>query len=240
MKDSLKANGAMVHFFIAPFFWIIFGALAATKWQSIHWFLFIILYMGLIMSQISAGFLMNQVEDEQSGTWRSFIVMQLLLGIIASYLGWKFSWRAALVFLIIHALKQLLILCIYYPITFIPTFLQVLLEPLVLNIFSFYTQMHFISFSVIPYFLPVTLLYIMLACKKWEVPLSSKMVLALIIGTALLTLGLLPKISIGRLFILAVGTFITLVIYKKAPPFINELAMWWWGSSLALILLFIF
>ncbi len=187
----------LLFFFLTPLFFILFGGyVGIIYFDTFSFWRLALLYIGVITSELSAAFLSNVLLHEQKYKRAPFFILQGVFLLLLIFLYWKYSLWAAAGFFFYHMLRQMLILFHFYPLNFCATLLQTLLHPLFLNAFAFYLQLHFISWSIMRYFLPLFILYFFVAATYWNFSLTRTYSLLLYLAFALITYGVVASATL--------------------------------------------
>src|SRR5699024_5446973 len=148
-----KLYHPMLFFFLMPVFYLIFGNIFALQYDSFKGLAFLLLYLFVLVNQMLENMLLRIPNSDFELSKPFLFGLELLNILLLGYFTFRYSWLASSVLVCYTLIIQSQFLFSYYDLDYVAIVITTLLKLVLLNGFSFYTQVHFIH----PRFIPVYL-----------------------------------------------------------------------------------
>lgn len=206
----------VLFFFMLPIFQIILGAIFSIKFDNLHIFSFIFLYLFALCNQMLENILLRIPNSDFKLNKKFLAILEALNLLVLLYFGFAHSWLACFVLFLFTLYIQGQFLFSYYDLEHIATILEVILKIIFINGFSFYTQTGFIQMRYVPFSLALLLPFYLYEAAKVHPEMKKKTLMILFGLTYLIGISTLwTQVSVLSLTLLLSLPFAWIILQKE-------------------------
>ena len=166
-------------FFLVPVFYIGLGNIFALQYDSFKGLAFFLLYLFVLVNQMLENMLLRIPTNDFEISKPFLFGLELLNLLLLGYFTFRYSWLASLVLVCYTLIIQSQFLFSYYHLDHVAIIVTTLLKLVLLNGFSFYTQVRFIHPRFIPVYLSLFLPFYLFEVSRIPLPLKKSWLLRL-------------------------------------------------------------
>lgn len=190
-KIRMYLENPLFLFCFIPGFYLLFGTLYAIQYIEINWVSFALLYAFVLFNQLIEGAFKKKETRVERMRKSSVLFVEGLIVLSLFYFGIVHSIFLALALLCYSLMIQGQYLFAYYQLPWISIALTSLFKGIFMNSISFSIHSHFIPMSVLIWTIPLLLPILLMEIKRWNIPLSKKQLITILLGSYLIALPIL-------------------------------------------------